>query len=332
MKTQDTDRSQDTRLQLRQAFGKFPTGVTVVTSRTPQGQPIGFTANSYTSVSLDPPLLLVCLAKTSSNLAHFEQAGSFAVNILSDQQRDVSNRFASKVADRFAETDWREGSRQTPILNDTSAWFDCTTDNVVDAGDHIILIGQIQDFGMSDENPLAYLNGHYLDLNLGETVANAVATQGGIRVGAVLEHAGQLLLRRDGTGWTLPFGTSAPSLREARGGLSGVLTELEIGANIGRLYSVFDSPKGDETWLVFLGDIETPSDHADLQLFDVQDLPLDAIETKFFRSILGRFQTEVEGSRFGVYVDDAHQSGAIHGADRNVTPWTRFIATQETRA
>lgn len=91
--------------QLRDAFGAFLTGVTVVTTINAEGQPIGFTANSFTSVSLDPPLLLVCLAKTSRNYAAVTEAAGFAVNILSEAQKDVSNTFARPVEDRFAAVD-----------------------------------------------------------------------------------------------------------------------------------------------------------------------------------------------------------------------------------
>ena len=95
---------------LRDAFGAFPTGVTVVTAHDPSGQPIGFTANSFTSVSLDPPLLLICLAKSSRNFAAITGSAGFAVNILSETQKDVSNTFARPVEDRFAAVEWEEGT------------------------------------------------------------------------------------------------------------------------------------------------------------------------------------------------------------------------------
>ena len=94
---------------LRDAFGAFPTGVTVVTACDGDGNPIGFTANSFTSVSLNPPLLLVCLAKTSRNFATMTGTPHFAINVLSETQKDVSNTFARPVEDRFAAVEWAKG-------------------------------------------------------------------------------------------------------------------------------------------------------------------------------------------------------------------------------
>lgn len=146
---------------LRRAFGAFATGVTVVTTCDESGQPFGFTANSFTSVSLDPPLLLVCLAKSSSSLETFRRCTGFAVNILSEGQEEISRRFASRRADRFDGVAAAPGGEASPILADTSAWFDCALKQCVDAGDHVILIGRVNDFGASERAPLIYLQGAY---------------------------------------------------------------------------------------------------------------------------------------------------------------------------
>ena len=318
------------RKDLRRVFGKFPTGVTVVTTRNAAGDPIGFTANSFTSVSLDPPLLLVCLEKCSANLDSFTQSNHFAVNILSDKQMDISNRFASRVAERFAEIAWHPGPADVPLLEDTVAWFACETDNVVDAGDHVILIGRIFDFHGSEARPLAYHAGNYLDLGLGELAAHSVVKQAGVQVGCVLEHTGQVLLRRSGDGWTLPMGDPAQSLRHGRKQLATYLAQQGVGASMGLLYSVFDAPSGTATCLVFLGDIESLEPNPNFKLFSLDNLPIEQIDLKFHRSLLARFQTERRLSRFGIYVDDPTVSGTIHQDDRRITPWTRFIAVKET--
>ena len=146
---------------LRDAFGSFLTGVTVVTTFDGDGSPIGFTANSFTSVSLDPPLLLVCLAKTSRNYNAVTTAPGFAINILSETQKEVSNTFARPVADRFATVDWRRGPWGSPIFSDVAAWFDCALHEVIDAGDHVVLIGRVEAFGDSAANGLGYARGAY---------------------------------------------------------------------------------------------------------------------------------------------------------------------------
>ncbi|MCB1639495.1 MAG: flavin reductase family protein, partial [Thiothrix sp.] len=106
----------DPNSNLRQAFGAFMTGVTVVTTRTEEGSPVGFTANSFTSVSLEPPLLLVCLSLNMHSLPAFRTCGHFAVSILSEQQQDVSNLFASYMGDRFASTRWHADSFGMPLI------------------------------------------------------------------------------------------------------------------------------------------------------------------------------------------------------------------------
>ena len=142
---------------LRNAFGTFITGVTVVTSHDRVGAPIGFTANSFTSVSLDPPLVLVCLAKTSSNYDMLMQAAGFAVNVLSEAQVELSNTFARPAKDRFADLTWDKGPEGSPVLDGVTAWFDCKMHKTVDAGDHAILIGEVMAFDSGREG----LRAHY---------------------------------------------------------------------------------------------------------------------------------------------------------------------------
>ncbi|WP_317056889.1 flavin reductase [Roseovarius rhodophyticola] len=327
----DGERS-DQRLRLRQAFGSFATGVTVVTSRTSEGAPVGFTANSFTSVSLEPPLLLVCLAKTSSNIGHFSQAGHFAVNILGEAQKGISNRFASRVPDRFADVIWRSSALKNPLIDGAVAWFDCETDNVVDAGDHVVLIGRIAGFDQTDGRPLAYLRGHYLDLGLAETAAESVSHHGGVRVGCLLNCQGQVLLRQTSEGWGLPMGAARPGFREGRTALEDTLCQSGIRAELGFLYSVFDAPSGNATWLIFHGDMEDGPLSDDLRLFPVQDLPLQDVTLRPVRSVLRRYQSEFREARFGLYVDGSKSAGQINPIDRNATPWSKLMNEQENIA
>lgn len=149
---------------LRQAFGKFATGVTIVTAWSASGEPKGFTANSFTSVSLDPPLLLVCVSKRSSNIKTFASARAFAVNVLAEDQANVSKAFASPLADRFGNVGWQHAPA-APVLRDTLARFDCRTHQTLDAGDHIVLLGRVADFVSSEGRPLIYFRGCYADLS-----------------------------------------------------------------------------------------------------------------------------------------------------------------------
>ncbi len=148
----------------RTVLGHFATGVTVVTALD-DGAPVGVAANSFTSVSLDPPLVLFCVAHTSSTWPRIERAGKFAVNILGEHQEAVSRVFASSGVDRFAAVPWHVGAGGSPVLDDAIAFVDCTIDAQHRAGDHEIVVGRVVDLGVTeDARPLLYYQGRYARL------------------------------------------------------------------------------------------------------------------------------------------------------------------------
>jgi 3-hydroxy-9,10-secoandrosta-1,3,5(10)-triene-9,17-dione monooxygenase reductase component len=145
-------------------LGRFATGITIITAMDDEG-PVGLAANSFTSVSLDPPLVLFCPAKTSGSWPRIEQAGRFAVNILDDSQEDVSRVFATPGEDRFGRVPWHASPNGSPLLDQVHAFLDCTIWAVHDAGDHWVVIGEVQDLGVDDEaGPLLYYRGRYARL------------------------------------------------------------------------------------------------------------------------------------------------------------------------
>jgi len=151
---------------LRDALGCFATGVTVVTTLGPTGNPVGLTANSFTSVSLDPPLLLVCLATAVGSLPAFVAASHFAVNVLHNGQQPVSGRFASKGEDRFAATDWERWDSGVPIISSSLASFECAREAMHEAGDHLILVGRVNRVRFEPRrDPLLYFRGRYRRLH-----------------------------------------------------------------------------------------------------------------------------------------------------------------------
>jgi len=151
----------DTRL-LRRTLGAFATGVTVITTTDEHGKPVGFTANSFTSVSLDPPLVLFCLDKRSASLDIFEKSQAFGINVLNADQQDISQRFASRNEDRFADTPWEMWELKVPIIQNTAASFECAKHHVVDAGDHLIFLGRVHHSWLdSQRSPLLYFQGNY---------------------------------------------------------------------------------------------------------------------------------------------------------------------------
>lgn len=130
--------------EFRAALGQFATGVTIVTTRDAHGATVGLTANSFNSVSLEPPLVLWSLAKRSSSLAAFEAGTHFCINVLTAEQRMLAERFASKAIDRFEGVTWSEGAGGAPVIDGAAAVFECFHHSHYDAGDHIIFIGQVE--------------------------------------------------------------------------------------------------------------------------------------------------------------------------------------------
>ena len=145
----------------RDALGRFATGVTIVTTLDGAGRPVGLTANSFNSVSLDPPMVLWSLARRSLNLRVFLEAGHFAVNVLAADQRALSDRFARPAGDRFAGVDWEAGTAGVPVLPGTVASFECATDSSIEGGDHVIFLGRVARFRHADREPLIYHAGRY---------------------------------------------------------------------------------------------------------------------------------------------------------------------------
>lgn len=151
---------------LRDALGCFATGVTVVTAKTDGGEPIGLTANSFTSVSLDPPLLLVCIARTAGSFDTLVSTSHFAVNVLHIGQQPTSNLFAKPGEARFEATEWASGLFDVPLLTGSLANFECARHAVHDGGDHIILVGRVERATFEPRrDPLLYFRGKYRRLH-----------------------------------------------------------------------------------------------------------------------------------------------------------------------
>ena len=149
------------KLALRRALGAFATGVTIVTARAETGEPAGFTANSFTSVSLEPPLLLVCLAHTARSYKVFREVASFAVNVLAAEQEETARRFASAGADKFGSTPWHPGRMGAPLIEGCLATFDCAMHERLTAGDHDILMGRVIGFSRREGEALLFHGGAY---------------------------------------------------------------------------------------------------------------------------------------------------------------------------
>ncbi|MCU1356663.1 MAG: hsaB [Acidimicrobiales bacterium] len=151
--------------RFRQVLGHFPTGVCVVSAFLGD-EPVGVAIGSFFSVSLDPPLVGFCAGKGSSTWPKLREAGRFCVNVLADDQEDVSRVFASKDADKFAGVAWDRSPLGSPRLGGTLAWIDCELAAVHDAGDHEIAVGAVHDLHVTEEgSPLVFFRGGYASLS-----------------------------------------------------------------------------------------------------------------------------------------------------------------------
>ena len=149
---------------LRQALGRFATGVTIVTCRDREGQRIGLTANSFNALSLDPPLILWSLRLKSPSLQAFASASHFAVNVLAREQLALSRHFSRSGPDKFAMGDWSEGASGAPVLAGSVAHFECRQHAAQEAGDHMLFIGQVLHAQEHPHAPLVFHGGRYRSL------------------------------------------------------------------------------------------------------------------------------------------------------------------------
>lgn len=288
---------------LRRALGTFVTGVTVITTRDADGTPRGMTANSFTSVSLDPPLLLVCVGKGAHSFPAFNSSSSFAVNLLHEGQTDVSNLFASKAVNKFDAVSYDRIHTGSPVLTDCLTWFDCTVYRRVDAGDHVVMIGEVQAFGTSPTAPLGFCRGRYASIK--DPLPPGWLASHGMIVGYLIEADGHLLLRSDGKGgWVLPSAKRriADNQLKLDGG-----DALTLVADDTFLYSVFDVADGDPGYLIYRARLaQAPTAaalSAGLKFFPISQLPYDEIPTREIRAMLRRYARESASKRFGIYMD-----------------------------
>jgi 3-hydroxy-9,10-secoandrosta-1,3,5(10)-triene-9,17-dione monooxygenase reductase component len=158
--------------RFRRVLGHVPTGVTLITASTPAG-PAGMAVNSFTSVSLDPPLISFCAARTSATWPLIRAAGAFGVNVLSEQHAEVSRRFAQKGVDRFAGTSYRLGVTGAPVLSGLVASLDCELFGEHDAGDHVIVVGRVVHLEVDEAvRPLVFHAGRYCGLQPSQSASS----------------------------------------------------------------------------------------------------------------------------------------------------------------
>lgn len=291
---------------LRDAFGCFMTGVTVITTIGPDDRPLGFTANSFSSVSLDPPLLLVSIANGSINRAAFEGAQGFAVNILAEGQKDVSATFARPVEDRFATVYWRKGPVGSPLIAGVSAWFDCTLEQTVLAGDHTILIGRIGGFEATPAPGLGYYRGAYV--TPAQTAAQ-LPTGPDVVISAILEASGQILLVDDGQGGGLTLPTARVGREGVQTALAALIAATGLTAAPGSIYAVYEDVAQGRQHIAFRCAAETgrPARGA---FVDLTAEGVAEVTDPAMRVMLERLADEARIGNYGIYFG-THEQGRV---------------------
>jgi flavin reductase (DIM6/NTAB) family NADH-FMN oxidoreductase RutF len=147
--------------QFRRACSNFPTGVTITTVVSPEGTPHGITVSSFTSVSLDPPLVLICIDQRSRIQEYVHVDRHIGINVLNAEQQELSRQFSKAWNDRFAGVDWYSGHTGVPLLCDVPAAFECQITKIISGGDHVVIIGRVLHVLATERMPLAYLQRSY---------------------------------------------------------------------------------------------------------------------------------------------------------------------------
>ena len=301
---------------LRDAFGSFMTGVTVITTIDGSGQPVGFTANSFSSVSLDPPLLLVCPGRFLTSFPVFEACSSFAVSVLAEGQENVSNIFASFRGDRFAEVAWRPDGHGVPLIDGAAAHFSCKTAKVIPAGDHIVLLGAIEDFAQSGLSGLGYAKGQYVNIGLERLAAAAPKPGRKAVVGAIIEHQGKILVEETKEGLHLPE-WRLDERAQVRQTLKERLAKLGLDVILGGAYSIFEDRASGVQYTYFRAQAKNAETGDAGAFMPISKLSSAKIVSKGHAAMLVRYALEYEAQDFALYVGD-EGDGDLHSFQQGI--------------
>lgn len=305
--------------ELRRALGTFLTGVTVVTTVDESGAYRGLTANSFTSVSLEPPMVLVCIDQAASSHDAFASARGFAVHILGHDQQELATTFAGKSPEKFAGLDCRIGHGGAPLLPDCVTWLDCETQQRFEAGNHLVLFGLVREFHASPRRPLGYCQGSYLTFAPERDMSGANTVAGGW----IAETAdGRIVLERraDGTGWTIPFSPLTGVTLDDESLAIAARECLGTSAEVQFLYSLYDAPERGEVLAVYRVRIGEPPSYVNREAFTAADMPWAEIPERHTASMLRRYVDERRGAAFGLYAGSSKRGrvAMLHDARADV--------------
>ncbi|SCL29050.1 flavin reductase [Micromonospora inyonensis] len=324
-------------LLFRRTMGRFPTGVTVVTTRDADGRPWGMTANSFTSVSLTPPLISLCIDRRAGSFSAFSGCRTFGVSILGEHQRDLAVRFATPLDDKFTGLATLEEHPGAILMSGSAATLVCSVHTRVDIGDHVMLVGAVQECTLGPSGPLGYCDGSFFTTN-GGTAPDGVDTPLGatrpgrqILVGWLVEYESRILLSRDRatSTWRLPVGPlqAGPTMSEALIGTSRALMGQVIEPEF--LYSAIDLSKSETCHVYRARPSVLPRQTPDLRLFAEGDIPWADLSHSSMEVILRRYFDERVSDRFGIFLNLG--AGRIAKIEHE-SPWTDDHAGEYERS
>lgn len=290
--------------EFKTTLATFMSGVTVVTTLDEVGGPRGFTASSFTSVSLSPPLVLVCIGKSASSYAIFSERDKFAINVLASGQERVSVQFASRAPDKFLGISWDRHPQGSPIISECAAWMDCDVYQRVDAGDHLVLIGRVLRCGSRPISALGYWRGSYFEPQLERMFERR-------KVGAILEHSGAIALVDCGHS-VFDVPTASRLLPpDDPNSLYRVLHGYGAEAEVDFPFSIFEDLHGELMWIFYRGRVVSgPDKESPLRLVSFDDIGRIKFKTSAVGAMVQRFVKERNSSAFGVYLGDV-EAGTV---------------------
>ncbi len=268
-------------------------------------------------MSLDPPLILVCIASGSAGHTVFTNSKTFCVNVLAEDQQDLSTLFASPGDDRFSEIEWHPGNNGNPIIDGAITNFECDRHNIVDAGDHIILVGKVSSYEASGRSPLIYCSGSYVEFSLMQKAMEVPASGITTRISALINCDGQVPMHRARTTGKLSLPAAEKHGNENEpGSLAGKLAANGLSVTIPFIYAVYRDAISKTHNVVYRGsaDCVDPDELKDFEFVSLNDIPWDDLVDDALRQLMQRYLEEYERDAFGVYVGDTEQ-GRVHALD-----------------
>ena len=289
----------------RQVLGSFMTGVTVITTVDLEGRQRGITANSFTSVSLDPPLVLFCVDYRAASYETFQNAEGFVIHVLSSEQQDLAKTFASKSETKFEGLETDTGFGGSPILRDVHGWLECRLSETVIAGDHAIIIGEVLRYSSEPARPLGFYQGRFFGFNTDQEIAALAPQTSSITVTWMMQTRDGAVIALDlgENGFALPSSAARPKDVHARALAALAEIEFKSPVSVEFLYSVFEDER-ERLGLTYRGQVFADCAQLREAGFICID-PADVDPTQFRRpgelAIVERYIDELANARFGVY-------------------------------